>query len=185
MKKSLEATFINAKKGTYLDEKDHLDACCRSFHKCNAFKHIEFNHTNNWSHCDCIHFFQKCLKNSDTSLSNELAFIHSINATKCYAKDYPITKCIKFESYPEWKAPFLRFVNSAEREKFFNRCSKYELDERQPQRIQLFDLPYNYHGMSVNDTGKLSTKSVNLFNIFVFVQSAIGGSAAFCVNSPL
>lgn len=55
--------------------------------------------------------------------------------------------CIKFEANSESKAPFLEFMSSAERGQFFNRCMKYELDDSQPQKLQLFDLPFNNHGI--------------------------------------
>lgn len=45
LKKSFEATFFNAKRDKDLDEKDHVDSCCRTFHKCDAYKHIKLNHT--------------------------------------------------------------------------------------------------------------------------------------------
>lgn len=149
----------NGKRRLYLDEKYNVDTCCRTLLKCDANKHNELNHTNEWNfrHCDCENSFQICLGNLKTPLSNELALMYSINTTKCYAIDYPIINCIEYESYAESTAPFLRFVNSAEREKFFNRCSKYELDENQQQELQLFDLPFNYSEVSTNGTNLLPT----------------------------
>lgn len=133
----------------YLDERDHVDACCRSLHKCDAFKHTELNYTSEWNiqHCECEHSFRTCLNDLNTKSSIELASIHALKATKCYAKDYPIVKCIKFEANSESKAPFLEFMSSAERGQFFNRCMKYELDDSQPEKLQLFDLPFNNHGI--------------------------------------
>lgn len=156
-----EHTFnqsLEVKRGVHFDEKDHVDLCCRSFHKCDAHKNIQLNHTNDriFGHCGCIRLFQTCLKNVNTSLSNEVAFFYSMNTTKCYTKIHPVIKCVKFESYPESKALFHRFVNSAESQNFFNRCSKYELNDNQPRQLQLIDSPLNYHGMSTNYTGILS-----------------------------
>lgn len=161
LKRSLEATFTNAIKGIHLEnEEDQIDGCCRSLYKCNAHKRIALNQTNNslstYQHCDCIHFFQICLDKFNTSLANEVAFLHSINTTKCYTNDHPIIGCIKFESQPEWKTPFLRFVDQTERKRLLNRCSKYELDKNKSQQLQLRDVPFSYHGISVNDTRNIS-----------------------------
>lgn len=143
LKKSLDATFLNGKKGTNSEEGDHVDSCCRSLHKCDAHKHSELNYTNEWNirHCECVYVFRACLKNLNTSLSNRLLFIHSINATKCYAKDYPIVKCAKLEAYLEPIIGVLKFTSSSE---ILNRCSRYELDISQPRKLQLFDLRFNY-----------------------------------------
>lgn len=146
-----EATFLNAKKGIYSNETDSVDLCCRSLHKCDAYKQIELNHTNALyiRHCECVHSFQKCLENLNTSLSNEFAFIYSINTTKCYAKDHPIIKCISFDANLELKADTIfEFINSAERALLLNRCLKYDLDQSLPQQLQIFDVPFNNHAMS-------------------------------------
>lgn len=130
---------------------DDVDFCCRSLHKCDAYKHTELNkYTNEMyiRHCDCVHSFQICLKNLNTSLSNQLAFIHSINATKCYAQDYPAIECINHETYPD---ALLRLVNSAERERFFNRCLNYDFDFSQLQKVQMFDVPFNNYTMTTVD----------------------------------
>lgn len=166
LKTSLNAKLVNANWG--MDEKDHVDLCCHSLHKCDAHKHIESNHTidSYIRHCDCVNLFQKCLTNLNTSLSNELALIHSINTTKCYAKDHPIIKCKTFETYPESKAhPFTKLINSTERERFLNRCLKYDLDQSQPQKLQTFDIPLNEHAISIID-GEFS-----IYNVFVSFTS--------------
>lgn len=82
----LEATFVITKWGMNLNEKDHVDICCRTFHKCDAHKRDDLNVTTELyvRHCDCIHSFQLCLQRANTSLSNEFAFMHSINSTRCY-----------------------------------------------------------------------------------------------------
>lgn len=139
-----------------MDEKDQVDTCCRSLYKCDAYKRIAFNLTNdalwNIQPCDCIHLFQICLDNLNTSLSSEVDLLHSMNTTKCYINDYPIVQCAKWELYPDSDTPFLRFVNQAEREKFHNRCSKYELDGNRPKQLQLRDLPFNHHAMPANQS---------------------------------
>lgn len=158
---------MNSIKATNLgNENNQMDGCCRSLHKCNAYKRIAMNQTNDtiWSHqhCDCVYFFKKCLNNLNTSLSNDVAFLHSINTAKCYTIDHPTIKCIKFESYPEWKASFLRFASQFERKRLFNRCSKYESDKNKPKQLQLRDVPFTYHAMSANDTGNISEDTFNL-----------------------
>lgn len=149
LKNSLEAALLNANRRTHLDEEDQVDACCRSLRKCDAYKRITSNRTIDsfwkFQSCECIHLFRICLDNMNTSLSNQVAFWHSINTTNCYTNDHPIVQCIKWESYPESKTPFLRFVSQAEREKFYNRCSKYELDGNRPKQLQIRDLPFNQH----------------------------------------
>lgn len=88
LKQSLEATFLNVNRGAHFNGKDQIDSCCRSLHKCDAYQRIALNQTNDslWDfrHCDCLYFFQICLDHVNTSLSNEVAFLHSINTTKCY-----------------------------------------------------------------------------------------------------
>ncbi|XP_031622912.1 uncharacterized protein LOC116340509 [Contarinia nasturtii] len=101
LKRSFEATFEIVKKGGYLNESDRADLCCRSFHKCGAHKHIELNYTNeqaNIRHCECEYSFKNCLENLNTSSSNVLGFIHSLNTEKCYAIDHPIIECISFDA---------------------------------------------------------------------------------------
>lgn len=156
LKKSLEAAFANAKKSIYLNGKDRVDLCCRSLHKCDAQKHVELNYTiESIRHCKCEQSFKMCLENLNTSLSNNLIFIHSVNATKCYAKDHPIVKCVKIETYPESEAQFFKFMNTNEHEGSFNRCLKYELDKSQPQKIQTFDLPFSSYKLPTIDGSTL------------------------------
>lgn len=130
-----------------MNDKDRLDSCCRSLHKCDASKNVELTYSNdrNIPHCECVHSFRSCLKNLNTSLSNELASIHSINITQCLALDYPMIKCAKFEEYSISTDERLGSMSSTELNRFFDRCIKYELDENQPQKLQLFDIPFIYH----------------------------------------
>lgn len=168
LKKSLEASFVNnVKSDTRLDEIDHLDLCCRSFYKCNSYKNIEFNYTNerNIGHCDCEYFFRACLNNLNTTLSNEIGFIHIVNTTKCYANDYPIVKCIKFDTFSESNDQFPQLSNSTEREKFSSRCFKYKLDESKTKRVQLFDL--SFHGIAPS----AMDGTVLLISYFFFVET--------------
>lgn len=140
LKKSFKASFVRSNKI------DQVDSCCRSFHKCDAHKSVEFNRTSEWDipHCECIYSFRTCLGHLNNSLTNKFTHIHSINTTKCYANDYPIVKCSKFDELTNDEVEFLKFSNSDEHEKYFNRCSKYHLDETKPQQLQLYDLPINH-----------------------------------------
>lgn len=151
LKKSLESTFLHAKSNIPPTEKERVDLCCRSFHKCDAHKHAGLNQTIdlNIRHCDCLRMFRICLEKLKTPLSNELGYIYSINATKCYAKDHPIKKCIKFEENFDSKITFLMNMNSNEREQFLKRCTKYEINKSLPQQIQLFDVPFNDNGAQI------------------------------------
>lgn len=174
LKKSLEATFVNANRQTHsADENDQINACCRSLHKCEAYKRIEFNQTNvsfgNFRHCDCIHSFQICLDDLNSTISNEVEFLHSINTIKCYTDSYPIIQCIKWVSYPEWKAPFLKFGNQTEREFVLKRCSKYELDNSRPKQLQLRDLSFNHHEMSANNITNMPQDAIHIHNKSEFV----------------
>lgn len=92
----------------------------------------------------------------NTTLANEVALLHSINTTKCYTNDHPIIECIKFESHPEWKTQFVRFVDQTERKRLLNRCSKYELDKKKPQKLHLRDVPFSYNEISADDTKNIS-----------------------------
>lgn len=145
------------------DEKFHVDLCCRSLFKCDAFKHVDMHLTNDWnfSHCECVNLFQTCLQNINTPLSDEVAHVHYMNATKCYAKNHPIIKCVKSEETcflnPQFNRPVLRFADSAERHRIFTRCTKYEFNEKKPQQLQLFDLSFKYYGTSTNETGILTS----------------------------
>lgn len=172
LKISFEAIFINAKKIIHFDERDNVDLCCRSFHKCEAYKHHEFNYRNetNMQNCNCIKLFQNCLENLNTSLSSEVSFFHSMNNTKCYDKDYPIIKCKTVEIHLESKA--FPFLNSAEHEQFFNRCSTYYLDQGHPKQLQIFDVPLNKYAISALKGGSLS-KTVVIFKIFMPINFAV------------
>lgn len=149
LQKTLDSTFINSRNNTILNETDRIDMCCRSFYKCNSYKQIELNQTTVWAirHCDCVRSFQICLKNLNTTLSNELNFIHSINTTKCFSKDHPIDKCITFEKYPDAMVQLFKFINSDDREKYLKRCTKYELDRNREKKLQIFDIPFNEYAM--------------------------------------
>lgn len=154
LRESLDASFVNVKKNTdFNTEVDHLDLCCRSMFKCSAHKNNDFNyrHTNYWNifHCECEYYFHMCLKRINNSLlSKEFEFIRLFNTTKCYAMEHPIIKCIKFEAFAAEPYPlFHRFEN------FKKRCLKYELNEIEPKRIQLFDLPFNYYNESSSFNG--------------------------------
>lgn len=135
----------------HLNDSDRLDLCCRSFHKCNAVEQIVLNSRSerNIPHCECVHSFRMCLKRFNSMLSNELSFLHSMNTSKCYAKYNPITKCVKTETYSRSEVQFLQFMDSIVPQKYVDRCSKYELDESHPKKLQIFDVPLpSYLAMS-------------------------------------
>lgn len=166
-KRLFESTFVTVKKGTYLNDSDHLDLCCRSLHKCEAHKHIEFNYTIEAyiRHCECEYLFQKCLENLNSSLSNELGFIHSLNTSKCYKIDYPIIKCVQFDPYrvDSEVTSNLQFLDSDEHKSLFDRCLKYDLDQSQPKKIQMFDVPFNNKMFAFKC--KLSSKTNIMFYV--------------------
>lgn len=128
-----------------MNEIDQIDLCCRSLYKCNAHKKSELNQVTPWGirHCACVSSFQTCLKKLNTSLSNEVNFVHSINTTTCFAKDYPIVKCIKFEKYSDTMEQLFEIIDSDNKEKYNKRCVKYELDQNREKELQIFDVPLN------------------------------------------
>lgn len=143
LKKALQSTFINAKSDTALDGTNRIDLCCRTLHKCDALKRHELNHTNLWPmwHCECVRSFHTCLNNLNTTLSNEFAFIHSVNTTKCFSNDHPIVKCKRLQQYSD-SSKLFKSSNLDELEKHFKRCIKYELNLNQREELQIFDVPY-------------------------------------------
>lgn len=147
LKKSLDTTFVNSKKFIYTNGTDRVDLCCRSLHKCDAHKRSVLNYTNESyiRHCECVHSFENCLKNLNSSLSNKFAFLYAVNTSKCYAIDHPIIKCKKFDAQlNELKAaPLFKVMNSA-----FIRCIEYVIDQSQPKELQIFDVPFNSHAIS-------------------------------------
>lgn len=142
LKKSLQATLINARNDTDLNDKRRLDSCCRSLHKCEAYKNIELNGDRSIPHCQCVRNFRICLKELNTTLSSDLAFIHSTNSTKCYARNHPIIKCVKLETYTGPISQHLGSMSSTLNRTFFSRCIQYAFDDSQPKQLQLFDLPF-------------------------------------------
>lgn len=132
-------------------------------------KHIELNYTNeqaNIRHCECEYSFKNCLENLNTSSSNVLGFIHSLNTEKCYAIDHPVIKCISFDA-PQIEPEIdlhLQNLNAVKRKSIFNRCSKYDFDQGQPQLLQMFDVPFNEHATFAFKR-KLSTEISLLFFI--------------------
>lgn len=173
LKRSFEATFDNVKKGGYLNDSDRVDLCCRSFHKCEAHKHIELNYTNeqaNIRHCECEYSFKNCLDKLNTSSSNVMGLMHSLNTEKCYAIDHPIMKCLSFDTLqiePEIDL-HLQNLNAVKRKSIFNRCSKYDLDQGQPKLLQMFDVLFNEHATFAFKC-KLSTEISLFFFCFMFI----------------
>lgn len=146
LKKSLEASFIQKKNGTHLNEQENLDLCCRLLYKCDAYQKTELKYSFEWNimHCECENKFRICLKNLNTSSSKQFAYIYSIHKKKCYANNYQIIKCVKFETF---LLPEIQFYNASlnriVRETFYNRCIEYEFDESKSKQLQLFDLPFS------------------------------------------
>lgn len=159
LKKSLESTFLNSNSSVQFHETNRIDLCCRYLYKCDAQKHSEFNQTIEWEfwNCACVRLFQICLQNVNTTLSNELAFVHAINSTKCVSKDHPIVKCVKFEEYAEITRKLPISVSLIEHEKYFKRCVKYELNQSIGRVLQTFDVPFNAIDFS---TGTLSSMKI-------------------------
>lgn len=142
LRKTLQFSFVNAKSEMDLREKNSIDLCCRSLHKCDTHNRGLLNPINEWRlwHCECVKLFHKCLNNVNTTLSNGIAFIHSLNTTKCYKKDRPIVKCLKFENYSNAVAQLIKFSHSDEREKYLKRCKVYHVDLNQREKLQQFDV---------------------------------------------
>lgn len=126
--KAVQASFGHVTNNSDINGIERLDACCRLLHKCDAQKHVELRESHiewNVKHCECVHTFRMCLRNLNTAASNGLSFIHSLNATKCYAKDHPIAECVKIETFFEPNgAQFFQIMDSNERKRFFNRWTK-------------------------------------------------------------
>lgn len=156
---------MKAISGTISNEKYKIDLCCRSLYKCDAHKHIELNQTTeiHISYCGCVKLFKTCLKNLNTSLSNEVSFIHAINTTKCFSKVHPIIKCIELEEYSDEIVKLFKFTNLNERAKYFRRCVKYELDQDEKEELQIFDMPFN------DDIGRIFKKKQNYVLLFSFL----------------
>lgn len=126
-----------------------LDLCCRNHYECSHWM-FNSNRTTDakyWN-CECESKFRTCLAKVNTPLSNELGFGRSVYVKQCISKDYPIVKCVQYE---EFLNPAHRFEGSPNKQDFeanHARCLQYQFDETQPKKIQLFDLPFNYSGLS-------------------------------------
>lgn len=88
LKKSLKAAFFYAKRGMHLDDVDHVDLCCRSFYKCDAYKNtIQMTEMKEWNTiCECVRSFRECLSKLKSNISNEVAYF--VNTIKCHEKDH-------------------------------------------------------------------------------------------------
>lgn len=157
LKKTLDSTFVPSKSGTNLNEKDQIDLCCRSLYKCNAHKQNELNQTIAWNirHCDCLHSYRICLKHLNTTISNKINFVYSLNTTKCYSNDHPIIKCIEFEKYPDTMS--FKMINHDEHEKYFKRCLKYAVDQNRKKELQIFDMPLNEYKMLTTEGKQINS----------------------------
>lgn len=139
-----------------LDINGNVDMCCRNHYECSRWK-FDTNDTTDtkyWN-CECESKFRTCLQKVDTPLSNELGFARSVYVKQCISFDYPIVKCIQFE---EFLNPTHRFEGSPTKRDFESnqaRCLQYTFDEMQPKQIQLFDMPFNYNGLSTIEIQRL------------------------------
>lgn len=135
------------------EEELNVDSCCRLHHECDIRKRIELNYRNNWElrNCECEYAFRKCLGNLNTKLSIDLRFIYYLNTTKCYSNDHPIEKCLQFQTIFEPNAQYQRSINLSERNKSTTRCLRYKLAENKPKQYQIFDLPFQCYGITLED----------------------------------
>lgn len=134
----------------------NLDFCCRSHYECSHYKFAsnDTNDSNYWN-CECESKFRTCLQQVNTVQANELGFGRSVYVQQCISEDYPIVKCIQYE---EFLNPTSRFEGSPNKRDFelnYARCLQYEFDETQPKKVQLFDLPFNYNGLSSTEIQRL------------------------------
>lgn len=152
---------LNELAKIYTEQKElgvnaNLDLCCRSHYECSRLK-LESNettHSKYWN-CECESKFRTCLQQLNTQLSNELGFGRSVYVKQCISEDYPIVKCVQYE---EFLSPTHRFEGSPNKRDFelnYARCLQYQFDETQPKQIQLFDLPFNYNGLTPNELQRL------------------------------
>lgn len=131
------------------------DVCCYLYIMCNTRIKREPAHVQIWNvpHCDCEVQFRQCLENIEEipHFRALLGFYHSLFANQCYSYDYPIEKCVRFESLCSPKTEIDRSPNSCGNESSFIRCVEYKLDENKPKQYQLFDIPFNYHQVTYKD----------------------------------
>lgn len=139
-----------------LDVNGNLDLCCRNHYECSRWK-FETNETTDskyWN-CECESKFRTCLQKVNTPLANDLGFGRSVYMKQCISFDYPIVKCVQYE---EFLNPTRRFEGSPSKrdsELNYARCLQYEFDETLPKQMQLFDLPFNYNGLSTIEIQRL------------------------------
>lgn len=94
-KKALGVALISVKIEYRTKQENDLDMCCRALHKCDAFKNIQLNSTKNVNirHCNCVNSFYECLSNVNTSTSNDIASIYSLDKNCYRSVNHPIHKC--------------------------------------------------------------------------------------------
>lgn len=122
------------------------ESCCRSIINCDLRKKSELNITDksNLRHCDCESEFVKCLKDAYKNTSNQFdknhQRLHSIYTKQCYAEDYPIEKCIKYQQFFRPTQVFDQIpvdgLNTTVR------CLEYKMDRSKAKIIQNFDIPF-------------------------------------------
>lgn len=74
-----------------LNEVDHVDMCCRSFYKCDAYKNIQLTEMKEWNTtlCECVRSFRECLSKLNSNTSNEVAYF--VNTMKCHEKVHQVS----------------------------------------------------------------------------------------------
>lgn len=141
--------FANKRDDKNLDSNDAIDTCCHSLIECDESESFEWDQPTDWnfSDCNCVNEFQKCLQNLNAPLANELVLHHFLNTTQCYINYHPIVKCDGIWLYPISNVTRNMYLsmNITEIE---NRCSAYEFDKSQPKKIQVVDfiLTQRSHG---------------------------------------
>lgn len=162
-----------------LDVNGNLDMCCLSHYECSRWK-FESNDTTDskyWN-CECESKFRTCLQKINSPLSNELGFARSVYVKQCISFDYPIVKCVQYEQFLD---PSQRFEGSPSKLDFeLNkaRCLQYQFDETLPKQIQLFDLPFNYNGLSTIEIERLK-RNHNIQNFLHNVHGFVDMLNAF------
>lgn len=155
-----------------LNANGHLDLCCRNHYECSRWK-FESNKTTDLStywDCECEAKFRMCLQKVNSPLANEFGFGRSVYIKQCVSYDYPIVRCVQYE---EFLNPTRRFEGSPSKRDFesnYARCLQYEFDETLPKQMQLFDLPFNYAGLSTVEIQRLKRNQ----NIQHFLHKVTG-----------
>lgn len=175
---------IELRKDPFIEEKRQerrmkkYDSCCRSNFDCDLRKKAELNitHTSNLRHCDCETEFVECIKtlrddDDDDKYGDEYLHYYSIYTRKCYAEDYPIEKCIKYQYFYKHKKVFDQIPVIGL--KGTVRCLEYKMDKSKTKSIQNFDIPFyfrNGHSDYYSEWERVFSESGSNDNIHLFNQ---------------